>query len=402
MARTRIGRRLRRFRIFRRAGTGFTIVLFLVAVLLTSAALVYLAERPSNSGFASFFDSVWWTIVTVATVGYGDRVPETLSGRIVAMVTMFVGVAMMGLVTGRIASFLMERQMKEEKGLLSYEGMKGHFIICGWKQEMHSVLGAILANNPGIGPEDVVLINKAPSEETASVRSEARFEGLKFVFGDFIEERDLLRAGIRGASRVLVLADYYTPGNLQQLDSKTVLAVMTIKNLNRRAYVCAELLDTKFEKYLQLSHCEEMLLSRDFSRSMLASAAAGTGLTHVIQELLSKDTGGWIETCAFPGQFVGRTYGELRRHIEQANAGAQLIGVLENTGNITERKREALHEVQHNPDIASAVPELMAIKTIRANKPVINPPPDYVLGRYARAIIVRGAPERGVREEHHA
>jgi voltage-gated potassium channel len=375
--------------MLRKSGPGLKVAVFFLSVLLFGSLLVFVLERNRNAGFSSFFDSLWWAIVTVSTVGYGDRVPQSVAGKAVAVGTMFLGVAMMGVITGRIASFLMERQMKEEKGLLSFRSMKGHFIICGWKQEMNNVLQAILTSNPGLTPSGVVLINKAPEEEVNAVRSDPRFKEIKTVYGDFIEERDLMRAGIRKAARVLVLADYYTPGNLQQLDSKTVMAVMTIKNLNRRAYVCAELLDTTFAKYLQLSHCEEILFSRDFSRAMLASASSGTGLTHVIRDLLVKEEGGWIETRKVPESFVGKTFHELREHY-YGTIGAQLIGLLENTGNINDRKREALIEAQKNPDISKLVPELKSIKTLAANKPVINPARDYIVDRYARAIVVRG------------
>jgi voltage-gated potassium channel len=375
--------------LLRRSGPGLKVALFFLCVLILSSILVFVIERDRNAGFGSFFDSLWWTVVTVSTVGYGDRVPLSVAGKAVAAGTMFLGVAMMAVVTGRIASFLMERQMKQEKGLLSFHSMRNHFIICGWKQEMNSVLQAILANNPGITPSQVVLINKAPEEDVNAVRSDPRFREIRTIHGDFIEERDLVRAGIRKAARVLVLADYYTPGNLQQLDSKTVMAVMTIKNLNRRAYVCAELLEPTFAKYLQLSHCEEILFARDFSRAMLASASSGTGLTHVIRDLLVKEEGGWIETRKVPKPFVGKTFHDLREHY-YSTIGAQLIGLLENTGNINDRKREALIEAQKNPDISKLVPELKSIKTLAANKPVINPDRNYVIDRYARAIVVRG------------
>ncbi|MBD3241374.1 MAG: transporter [Chitinivibrionales bacterium] len=379
----------RRLRISRRHVQGLRVLAIFFALLLLSSALVFIAEKRVNGGFDSFFDSLWWTIVTISTVGYGDRVPNTLAGRMVAIGTMIVGVATMWVVTGRVASFILERQMKAEKGLLGFSTMKRHFIICGWKQEMNEVLQAILASNPEVRADDVVLLNKAPQEEIDAVRNDARFEGIRLVHGDFMEERDLQRAGIKHAAKVLVLADYHTPGNLQQLDSKTVMAVMTIKSLNRRAYVCAELLDTKFEKYLQLSHCEEILLSRDFSRAMLASASSGTGLTHVIRELLGKDEGGWVETQAVPLALVGKTYGELKAHFEQRD-GAQLIGLLENTGNINDRKREALAAAQKNPDISKLIPDLKAIKTLAANRPVINPPSDYTVQQYCRGIVIRG------------
>ena len=286
--------------LFLKTNTLFKVVLFCTALILLSSLVVYVIERKINEGFLSFFDSLWWTIVTISTVGYGERLPISISGRIVAIITIFFGMGIMGTVTGRIASFLMERQMKEEKGLLDYSTMKGHFIICGWKREMNLVLHEILKSNPALSPLEIVLINKASQDEMNMLRNDPALKGIKYVNGNFVEEIEMIRAGVKGAAKILVLADYYTKGDVQQIDSKTVMAVMSVKNLNKNAYVCAELLDTKFVKYLKLSHCDEILLSRDFSRSMLASASSGTGLSHVINSLLSGTWGTGISTTAFP------------------------------------------------------------------------------------------------------
>jgi voltage-gated potassium channel len=374
-----------------RTAAGPKLVAAFLGVVFLSSLVVYLIERRVNEGFITFFDSLWWTIVTVSTVGYGDRLPVSIGGRIAAIITIFVGMAIMGTVTGRIASFLMERQMKAENGLLDYESLRGHFIICGWKREMERALYGILDANPGLSPPEIVLINKAGKEPVNLIRSDPRLNGIKYVNGDFVEERDLIRAGIKGAARVLVLSDYLTKGDLQQIDSKTVMAVMSVKNINKKAYVCAELLDTKFEKYLRLSHCDEILLSRSFSRSILASASAGSGLSHVISALLDGTGGTSLATLDIPPGFEGRTYQELKYHFREQQQ--QLIGILENTGNITRRKREALREAQKNPDISALIPNLQSVKDLTANDPVINPPPDYPIKRYARAVVI-GAPAR--------
>jgi voltage-gated potassium channel len=222
------------------------------------------------------------------------------------------------------------------------------------------------------------------------LRNDTLLKGVHYVHGDFIEERDLVRAGIRTAARVLVVSDYLTEGDLQQIDSKTVMAVMTIKNLNKKAYVCAEILDTKFEKYLQISHCDEILLSRQFSRSMLAFASIGVGMSHIVRALLTKESGARIETLAFPDSYIGKNYGDLR-----AFAAAQgkriLIGILENTGNIVSRKQEALREAQKNPNIAQIIPELKTEKTLTANNPVINPPADYQIKKHSVGIVIAGS-----------
>jgi voltage-gated potassium channel len=66
-----------------------------------------------------------------------------------------------------------------------------------------------------------------------------------------------------------------------------------------------------------------------------------------------------------------------------------LIGILENTGNIFHRKREALREAQKTPDITRLVANLQAVKELRGNQPVFNPGPDYVIKLNSRAILIR-------------
>ena len=380
----------RRFTILLQTSIAFKLIAIFILVFFLSAFVVYLIEKNQNPQFGSYFESLYWTMVTVATVGYGDKVPITTPGRLVAMLIMVFGVASLGTVTGQIASFLMERQMKAEKGLLSYEKEKNHFIICGWKREMNNVLYEVLDNNPGCDPGSIVLVNRASPDEVSKVQNDPRLRGIRYVNGDYIEERDLLRAGITQAERVLVMADYLDEGDLQQIDSKTVMAVMTIKNLNKKAYVCAEILDTKYEKYLQLSHCDEILLSRDFSRSMLASASLGLGISHVVRALLSKEGGAGMTTRDVPASFLGKTYNELKTYFD-AQKKEMLIGLLENTGNILTRKKEALREAQKNPNITEIIPELKTVKALSANVPVLNPPGGYSIKKFAKAICIVGS-----------
>jgi voltage-gated potassium channel len=55
--------------------------------------------------FNSFGTSVWWAIVTLTTVGYGDVYPITTAGRITGVVLMFSGVALIGVLAGTLATF---------------------------------------------------------------------------------------------------------------------------------------------------------------------------------------------------------------------------------------------------------------------------------------------------------
>ena len=76
-----------------------------LGVLFVCSAIAYHAEHATNPEFATFGDSLWWGIVTLTTVGYGDIVPKTPLGRWAAVCIMFTGVAVIGVLAGSLASF---------------------------------------------------------------------------------------------------------------------------------------------------------------------------------------------------------------------------------------------------------------------------------------------------------
>ena len=74
-------------------------------VVVLGSLVAYHAEHPTNPGFATIGDALWWGIVTLTTVGYGDIVPKTTTGRWAAVVIMITGIAVLGLLAGSLASF---------------------------------------------------------------------------------------------------------------------------------------------------------------------------------------------------------------------------------------------------------------------------------------------------------
>jgi voltage-gated potassium channel len=80
-------------------------------ILLVCASLAVLdAERGhSGSTINDFGNAMWWAVSTISTVGYGDRVPVTVTGRFVAAGLMIGGIALLSVVTASIASWLLDR-----------------------------------------------------------------------------------------------------------------------------------------------------------------------------------------------------------------------------------------------------------------------------------------------------
>jgi voltage-gated potassium channel len=87
----------------RRALAGCFVIL--LGTALIAAALMHLAERAAQPDrFGTIPDALWWAIVTLGTIGYGDVVPVTALGRILASLTIFAGLLMMALPVGIFAT----------------------------------------------------------------------------------------------------------------------------------------------------------------------------------------------------------------------------------------------------------------------------------------------------------
>jgi voltage-gated potassium channel len=365
-----------------------TFFLVIIGLLALSAIGAYIFEAGRNQSFTSFWDTVWWIVVTITTVGYGDKYPVTIGGKLVGILIMVLGVATVGIVTGRIASFLVNKQIKTRGGLIVVERRKGHYIICGWKEGLESILQNILRVNPQLRPSNIVLINDADPEEIDHIRSLPQFKSVKYIKGDYIDEKVLQRANVKNASTALVLADSSKKFSMQEVDSRTVMAVITIDSMNKNIYTCAEILDEKFEKYLRLANCDEIILSREHSRILIANAASASGISHIASELLLPTHGGLL-TEDIPAAIVGGTFRNLQEYFKELY-GDIVIGILENTGKLYFRKREALAEAQKTPDISKLIENLQSVKKLVPNNPVLNPGDDYIVKKNSKAIVVTG------------
>ena len=110
--------------VMRTRGENTFLAAALVGVLLTitcSAAILHF-EAHADGNIKTADDAVWWALVTITTVGYGDRFPVTTEGRFIAVVLMFAGVGLFGTFSGFLASwFIGGDESKSEVATLREE-----------------------------------------------------------------------------------------------------------------------------------------------------------------------------------------------------------------------------------------------------------------------------------------
>ncbi|MBQ8679283.1 MAG: NAD-binding protein [Treponema sp.] len=344
------------------------LLILILALIVLSTYVVYKTETKTDSGITGLFDAVWHTIVAVVAAYY-DFYVKSVPGRFASLVLLLFGMALWAVIIGKITSVIMDIQSKNNRGLKKIRPMKGHFLLCGWKNGFEELLATVLRSNPDITPDMIVLVNNAPSQLVEQLKENIEFKSVKYVAGDFSDADTLKRAHIETASRILVLADSGNgKSSNMEVDSRTVLAVLTMKNMNPSVYISAELLDEKLAEHLRLAHCDEIILTQEYEHSLLATASSGQGYSNVIKSLISDDSDTGIIVTDFPASYVGKSYQELEDFYSKKGESEILVGLLLNSGNYQQMKKDSLEG--------------------SCNEPLLTPKGSYIIPKYAKSILV--------------
>ena len=117
-----------------------------IIVAATSAVVVYNAERQaSGSNIHTLGDSLWWAVTTVTTVGYGDRYPVTGTGRLMAVVLMLTGIALVGVITAAVASYFVNLVRQATTAQADEDATDKHELLLAEIQALRASVDALHA-----------------------------------------------------------------------------------------------------------------------------------------------------------------------------------------------------------------------------------------------------------------
>lgn len=169
-------------------------------------------------------DSVYMTVITMTTVGYGEVHAMGYTGRVFTILIVAMGAVSFLYVTSALVQFLVETQIRAIFGRRvldkKIKQMKDHYIVCGYGR-----IGHVLCNNLRAHLIEPVVIEKEQSrvEQMAA-------QNLLYISGDASEEEVLMRAGIERA-KVLIAA--------LATDTDNVFLVLTARQLNPEIFILA-------------------------------------------------------------------------------------------------------------------------------------------------------------------
>ena len=302
----------------------FAFSLLMIAVALGGTSL-FLVEREANPSMQSLADGMWWAIVTLSTVGYGDITPITSVGRIVAGVLMVGGMFFLALFAGIVGHTLLNAVLTIREEAFRMSSIIDHVVICGYEPGTRLLLDAIVEE---VDPERQHVIIFAPGERAADVPPE-----FLWVSGDPSKESELDKVRLTQASALVIVgARSQSP---QLADAMTILIAFTVRSHLRRQvetamrkealYIVAEILDSENVAHAKAAGVNEVIETTRLGYSLLSHAIT----QHGTAELMSQ-----VARVGAHSLYVGRvegsegqdTFGELRMAVKQ-RTGALVIGV---------------------------------------------------------------------------
>jgi len=295
---------------------------------LLGGITIYLVEGRSNPTIGSVMDGVWWALVTVTTVGFGDITPVTLLGRIVGAVMMICGMFTLALFAGIVGSSLVSGMLSIREEQFRMSDYVNHVVVCGYDESSHLLLDA-LKQALDLGETRVVFFED--QERPRDLPPD-----FFWVRGDPTKESELDKVRLANAAAVVVSgARDVSP---QAADAATILTVFTIRSFMKRQrkraarrfrplYVVAEILDSENVGHARTAGADEVIETRRIGFSMIAHAVAHHGTaTTMSRVLLSGAHNVYIgRVPGDPAKPV--SLGELLIEMKLSKHGGLVIGV---------------------------------------------------------------------------
>jgi len=367
-------------------------IIYLLIVIIFGTLVYFFEKKSGESLYKNVWDGIWWGFVTISTVGYGDKFPITIMGRITGIFIMLSGMVVTVIISGTIASILVDRKLKEGQGLQKLN-LTGHIVLCGWNANGDKILEGFQTLAARTKSKiSVVLVNELSIEILNDLQFSYTTKHLTIdiVRGKFTQEQVLDKANISKAQSVIILADHSADNTLANADERTILAVYTVANLNPSAHISVEILNKQNEQHLKNTSVENIIVTGDFNSFLLVHSAVNPGIPQAAKEIMNLSYGNMLSSETIPSEYIGKTFGDTFSFFK-TKKNRMLVGI------ISSSKKLSIDDfLSEDP---SSIDEFIKRKFAEAERDyfadtggktqtILNPDWNYVIGANDHALII--------------
>jgi len=254
--------------------------------------------------------TLWWFVVTITTVGYGDASPSTVYGQVSAAIIIIIGIGLGAVLIGNIATRIICFRRNKMNGLGDYSDAKGHIVIMGWREDQtRRIIEQIFADDN----------RKNRMVILCSEKLETKPNGIKdtrFVKGNLASDDVIGRAGISGADKIIIYG---------RNDEETILATLGVVSSDDsdKAHITVYI-----EKRANSKHIERMTQYHgkisvvvSVVPDMLVQEMQDPGVAEIVRQLVENTDNGTIYKV-YPHDHAWKAYYEAYQDYFMKKHGA--------------------------------------------------------------------------------
>ena len=247
----------------------FILHFILFACLLIFGAVGYIVIE----GW-SFMDALYMTVITLATVGYGEVHEISPEGRLFTVILIFLGVGFFLYVVGNVIQFLVEGRIRHILGRRILDKqiskLKNHFIVCGYGRVGRALYSYLIQKHI-----DVVVIEQNPNRVSAMDE-----DGILYIMGGATDEAILMKAGIKRARGII---------SVLGSDADNVFLVLIAKRLNPKIFVVARANQNETEQTLYSAGADKVVSPFALGARRIAHAILRPNVIHFLELAFADD-----------------------------------------------------------------------------------------------------------------
>jgi len=268
-----------------------TLFTFASIIIFVSSILIYVMEANNpDSPVHTLFDAIYWSIVTISTVGYGDVTAVTDAGRVVAMFVIISGIAVLAFSTSLVVSAFTEKldEMKEIRSIDNVSKHKSFYLICGY-ESIASEVAKILTKN-GF---DILVLDE--DESRIKQAKKDGHEALNFDPGE-VDSYKKLNVDLSKYVRAVL--------TMRESDVENVYTILTVRSMHEDLYILSILTESIHRNKLKIAGANEIIYSKDLV-GMVAKEFVGQPVAfEVIHALRSEYSGVDMDEILVTSQIV--------------------------------------------------------------------------------------------------
>eukprot|EP00003_Mantamonas_plastica_P027345 TRINITY_DN5846_c1_g1_i2.p1 TRINITY_DN5846_c1_g1~~TRINITY_DN5846_c1_g1_i2.p1 ORF type:complete len:731 (-),score=239.15 TRINITY_DN5846_c1_g1_i2:251-2443(-) len=263
------------------------LVLTIICVVFCATGIIQTVENLNGLQRLTFLDSLYFLIVTVTTVGYGDITPESELGKTVTIVF----ICFFFVVVPRQTSELWQLSTTDTAFRKPYsKGEASHVLVCGdinfttamrFLQEFYHEDHGEEAKEIDV----VFLSNSEPDQSLRRLLLESSYSrSVSYIIGSALVRRDLENANAAGAIGCFLLSDRHA-ANIKEEDAATMFRAMAVRNVSRTP-IHGLLLGSRTTMHQLLEHVDHLLCVQEAKMSIMAKSVQVPGFCAFIANLL--------------------------------------------------------------------------------------------------------------------